>query len=155
MINISVSNSESDDFLFKCLYQVTNGNIKMSTCPLGLDSDMDDDINHPLNQFSRSLVRGKYACKLQDLLYQQSLQNSDFCDVTLHIDNSVSYCSVSVTECDGSYDHRSLQLSKSCRSLQLFEKQQTIIERLVESGAPKHWGWVGIIWMFEWDHHRL
>lgn len=73
---------------FKIFHQVTNGNIEMSTCPSSFDSE--DELENPLNQFSRSLVRGKYACKLQDMLYQQTLQNSSFCDVTLHIDNSVS-----------------------------------------------------------------
>ena len=61
----------------------------MSTLLSG-DSDPDiNDFDEHMSQFSRSRVRGKYALKLQDLLYQQSLQNSEFCDVTLQIDTSV------------------------------------------------------------------
>lgn len=69
--------------------KVTKGNVEMSTCPSGF-TDTEEDITNPLNQFSRTIARGKYACKLQDLLYQQTLQNSDFCDVMLSINGSVN-----------------------------------------------------------------
>ena len=52
-----------------------------------LDDMIDDDI-----QYSIKKSRQSNACQLQEMLYQQSLQGSEFCDVTLSIGNTVREC---------------------------------------------------------------
>ena len=62
--------------------------MKMSTCPSSGKGS--DEPPMPIDHLDDYLARSKYACKLQDLLYQQTLQGSDFCDVQLHIGADVS-----------------------------------------------------------------
>ncbi|KAK7504888.1 hypothetical protein BaRGS_00003916 [Batillaria attramentaria] len=59
----------------------------MSTCPSLSESQ---DVSGWLPTISSALLhfgrlKDQHALKLQDLLYQQTLQNSNFCDVTIHI----------------------------------------------------------------------
>lgn len=61
----------------------------MSTCP-SLSESQDAAANGWLPMLGSALLRfgrfkDQHALKLQELLYQQTLQNSNFCDVTIHI----------------------------------------------------------------------